>query len=220
MMAIIRGPAASAAPRLLETPPRLTKNRTPPPPASGCSGCGRWHVRGRGEGKSWGGLDPAIAGHPHLKHCTGIMSLEEEIKAHTRRVESGERVCFCKACPACAAQAGFKPHYCRRRTFRVLIDDMVKCLRSWILRWKCPNCGRRFTDYPPFRASAQTLHQADRLRQIQGLLGPGCFVSRCRAASRATHLSRPRQTVERVAGGPRLVRFGAQHTMALALLAG
>lgn len=165
-------------------------------------------------------MDPAIAGHPHLKHCTSIMSLEEEIKAHTRRVESGERVCFCKACPACAAQAAFKPHDCRRRTFRVLIDDMVKCLRSWILRWKCPNCGRRFTDYPPFRASAQTLHQADRLRQIQGLLGPGCFVSRCRAASRATHLSRRRQTVERAAAGPRLVRFGAQHTMALALLAG
>jgi len=148
------------------------------------------------------------------------MSLEEEIKAHTRRVESGERVCFCKACPACAAQACFKPHDCRRRTFRVLIDDMVKSLRSWILRWKCPKCGRRFTDYPPFRVTAQTLRQADGVCQIQGLLGSGCFVSRCRAASRTAHLSRGCQAVERAGRGSRLVGLGAQHTMALALLAG
>jgi hypothetical protein len=133
-------------------------------------------------------------------------------------VESGERVCHCKACPACAAQACFKPHDCRRRTFRVLIDDMVKCLRSWILRWKCPDCGRRFTDYPPFRATAQTLRQADRVCQIQRLPGSRCFVSRCRAASRAAHLSRRRQAMQRAERRP--VGVGSQHAVALALLAG
>ena len=146
------------------------------------------------------------------------MSLEEEIKTHTRRVESGERVCFCKACPACAAQSCFKLHDRRRRTFRVLIDDVVKCLRSWIVRWKCPNCGRRFTDYPPFRPTAQTLRQAGRVCQIQRLPGSGCFVSRCRAASRAAHLSRRCQAMPRAER--RRVGVGAQHAVALALLAG
>jgi len=146
------------------------------------------------------------------------MSLEEEIKTHTRRVELGERVCFCKACPACAAQPSFKLHDRRRRTFRVLIDDVVKCLRSWIMRWKCPNCGRRFTDYPPFRPTAQTLRHAGRMCRIQRLPGSGCFVSRCRAASRSAYFSRRRQARPRAEQRP--VGVSAQHAVALALLAG
>ena len=33
-----------------------------------------------------------------------LMCLEEEIKSHTRQVESGERVCHCKSCPVALAR--------------------------------------------------------------------------------------------------------------------
>jgi hypothetical protein len=83
------------------------------------------------------------------------MCLEDEAKSHTDRVESGQPVCYRESCPECKSQQRFRRHDCRRRTFRLVVDGCVKVLASWIVRWKCPACGKRFTDYPPFWLAAQ-----------------------------------------------------------------
>jgi DNA-directed RNA polymerase subunit RPC12/RpoP len=90
------------------------------------------------------------------------MDLQEEVKAHTRRVEAGERVRYGQACPHCgvAKDVFFRMHDCRRRTFRLVLGRCIQVALSWIVRWRCLRCGKRFTDYPPFRLTAQAVRQA------------------------------------------------------------
>ena len=99
--------------------------------------------------------------------------MEQEIKDHTRKIEAGEHICYCQACPHCAVEPErpFRVHQCRRRTFRILVEGCVRVYRSWVLRLKCPHCNRTFTDYPPFRFALQTVRQRDRARQSEGLSG-------------------------------------------------
>ena len=84
------------------------------------------------------------------------MDFEEEVKSHTRRVESGERVRYGQACPGCgtAEKKSFRLHDCRRRKFRLVLGRYIQVALSWILRWHCLRCGKRFSDYPPFRRAA------------------------------------------------------------------
>jgi hypothetical protein len=90
------------------------------------------------------------------------MDLEEEVKTHTRRVELGERVRYAQACPCCGAveKESFRLHDCRRRKFRLVLERCIQVAVSWILRWRCLRCGKRFTDYPPFRLAVQAVCQA------------------------------------------------------------
>ena len=90
------------------------------------------------------------------------MDLQEEVKTHTRRVEAGERVRYGQACPRCGAakEEFFRLHDCRRRKFRLVIERCIQVALSWILRWRCLRCGKRFTDYPPFRLAAEAVCQA------------------------------------------------------------
>jgi hypothetical protein len=85
------------------------------------------------------------------------MTTEQEIKDHTERIESGRQPCHAEACPHCGVQETFRLHHRRRRTFRLVVEQCVRLFRSWILRFKCPNCHRTFTDYPPFRLAVQTV---------------------------------------------------------------
>ena len=81
-----------------------------------------------------------------------IMDIEDEVMAHTRRVQAGERVRYGQACPHCGAaeEDGFRLHDCRRRKFRLVLGRCIHVALSWILRWHCLRCGKLFTDYPPF----------------------------------------------------------------------
>jgi hypothetical protein len=90
------------------------------------------------------------------------MDFEEEVKTHTRRVEAGERVRYGQACPRCGAaeKESFRWHDCRRRRFRLVVERYIQVAVSWILRWRCLRCGKRFTDYPPFRLAAEAVCQA------------------------------------------------------------
>ena len=90
------------------------------------------------------------------------MDLEEEVKAHTQRVERGERVRYGQACPGCGAakEEFFRMHDCRRRKFRLVFERYIQVVLSWILRWRCLRCGKRFTDYPPFRLAAEAVPSA------------------------------------------------------------
>jgi len=90
------------------------------------------------------------------------MDAQEEVKVHTRKVETGERVRSCQACPGCGAVEGdsFRWHDCRRRKFRLVVERYIQVVLSWILRWRCLRCGKRFADYPPFRLAAEAVCQA------------------------------------------------------------
>ena len=120
---------------------------------------------------------------PQITSIFGIMTIEQEIKSHTQRVEAGERPCHYAACPGCDGKGPFRLHDCRRRTWRLVVDGCVQVVRSWILRWKCPGCGKRFTDYPPFCVAAQAICQTGFTGKSEGL--PGYPVPRgiCRPTS-------------------------------------
>lgn len=106
------------------------------------------------------------------------MDLQEEIKTHTRRVEAGERVRYGQACPHCGAAKDefFRVHDCRRRTFRLVVKRCIQVTLSWILRWRCLRCGKRFTDDPPFRLAAQAVCQATGVGQGQRVSGDGSLL--------------------------------------------
>ncbi len=75
----------------------------------------------------------------------------EAIAAHTQTVQSGEVECRLQRCPKCDQQSfGFKYHAWRARWFYVIVEDMVKRVRSAISRWKCGVCNKTFTLYPDF----------------------------------------------------------------------
>ena len=83
------------------------------------------------------------------------MSVEEQVKSHTRQVDAGVPVRYGEGCPHCPNSEAFRVHDCRARTFRLLVEGYVQIVRSGIWRWVCLSCGKRFTDYPrlPCRTS-------------------------------------------------------------------
>ena len=147
------------------------------------------------------------------------MSTEQEIKDHTRKIEAGERPCFCQACPHCAAEPekSFAVHQCRRRTFRIVVEHGVRVYRSWVLRMKCPNCKRTFTDYPPFRFAVQAVRQRDLTRESERFFGNQKVLSA--DSARRTKVLGVRRPPGPSAGS-KSRRTGAQQRLALALLAG
>ena len=75
----------------------------------------------------------------------------EAIGAHTQAVERGEVDCRLERCPHCEQRsAGFKYHARHRRWFYVIVEGMVKRVRSALTRWKCVVCDKTFTLYPDF----------------------------------------------------------------------
>lgn len=112
------------------------------------------HFRGEkqnGEARGLGDRDTP----PTKNHASKMMDLFERVKAHTRRLGMGERVRYGRACPCCGAteERDFRVDECRRRKFRVVLGRCIHVVLSWILRWRCLRCGKRFTDYPPFRVA-------------------------------------------------------------------
>lgn len=149
-----------------------------------------------------------------------IMCLETEIKSHSQRVESGERPFYGKICPCCGAQGPYHVRECRRRWFRLVVGGYVKVLRSWILRWKCAACGKRFTDYPPFRLTPQAVREADAGGKVESLSGWRRVLPEVGSARRDSDSVRRSAGVRRRhANGP-ASRTGSQQSVAVALLAG
>ena len=77
--------------------------------------------------------------------------IEMEIQQHTASVKS----CMIDPpqgrCPKCSEKpATFKRHDCRVRFFRFIVECFVHVIKSLLVRWRCPICGRTFTDYPSF----------------------------------------------------------------------
>jgi transposase-like protein len=79
------------------------------------------------------------------------MPVREEIKEHKAAVLAGEVKCTRVDCPICeGVPDAFKVHERRKRWFYVVTGRFVERLISLLIRWKCPLCGKTFTQYPPF----------------------------------------------------------------------
>ncbi|MCP4395355.1 MAG: hypothetical protein GY804_13975 [Alphaproteobacteria bacterium] len=79
------------------------------------------------------------------------MDIQEMILSHTNSIVKGH---FCSpdvACHCCHHKPEvFKLHESRKRQFRLIVEDIVKVTVSFLLRWKCIDCGTTFTEYPSF----------------------------------------------------------------------
>ena len=63
------------------------------------------------------------------------------------------RVRYRHGCPICDSHR-FTPHELRRRSLRILVGNFVQIMTVWVARWRCSECRRIWTDYPPFRLAA------------------------------------------------------------------
>jgi len=78
------------------------------------------------------------------------MTIAEQIKEHEQRVTSAISKPYATCCPACECTQ-FHRHEIRKRVFYAKSENGESfAMQSWLVRWRCSNCGTRFTDYPPF----------------------------------------------------------------------
>jgi hypothetical protein len=76
------------------------------------------------------------------------------MQEYTRSVLDNKLRCDWKVCPCCGRvpEQAFKFHDCRNRTFRMIVEQFVIKVLSFLTRWKCSLCGQKATFYPPFGA--------------------------------------------------------------------
>ena len=77
---------------------------------------------------------------------------EAEINDSTEQIRRGENTCGLPECNICGASPEkFKRHDKRPRLYYVITEDqIIKVIEGLIARWRCPFCGKRFTDHPYF----------------------------------------------------------------------
>ena len=80
-----------------------------------------------------------------------VSVIEARIGQHSHSVASGD-ICRPEGpCPQChAVPRWFKVHERSTRSFRFIVESVVHTIASVLLRWKCPVCGKTFTDYSDF----------------------------------------------------------------------
>ena len=76
----------------------------------------------------------------------------EDIKAHQKRIEKDKITPDnLPSCPRCSVESAFfKIHAYRERRFLVIIEMLIKAAYCSLVRFRCPGCGKTFTDYPDF----------------------------------------------------------------------
>ena len=80
-----------------------------------------------------------------------LSHIEQEIQAYAEKILNGQIPCNMKTCPNCRLSPDcFNLHDVRERTFLVVVQRLVRTVLSLLVRWKCPLCGKTFTDYPSF----------------------------------------------------------------------
>ena len=76
---------------------------------------------------------------------------DEDIKRYGLHAKHGWISCALDRCPRCHGHpVRFKRHGVRPRVFLVFAAEVIRRVRSYLTRWKCPLCQRTFTLYPAF----------------------------------------------------------------------
>jgi hypothetical protein len=80
-----------------------------------------------------------------------------------------------RRCPWCdcrrRGRGFFRRHAARARILLVVSHGSIHRVRLYVLRWRCPLCGRTFTDYPAFALQAKRYTLPDIRRLVQDRLG-------------------------------------------------
>lgn len=76
----------------------------------------------------------------------------QDIKAYLNRCGKGEITAQdLPPCPRCDIEGHyFKNHSYRERRFLIIVDMVVQPIPCYLLRFRCPGCGKTFTFYPDF----------------------------------------------------------------------
>ena len=76
----------------------------------------------------------------------------EDIKAYQHKVEKDNIAPDnLPPCPRCRVDSEFfKIHAYRERRFFIIIEMLIKAAYCSLVRFKCPGCGKTFTNYPDF----------------------------------------------------------------------
>ncbi len=76
----------------------------------------------------------------------------EDIKAYQQKVEKDKITPYnLPPCPRCSVESEFfKIHAYRERRFLIIIDMFIKAAYCSLVRFRCPGCGKTFTNYPDF----------------------------------------------------------------------
>ena len=76
----------------------------------------------------------------------------EAIKAHQLKVEKDKITPDnLPPCSRCRVDSNFfKIHAYRERRFLIIIEMLIKAAFCTLVRFRCPGCGKTFTDYPDF----------------------------------------------------------------------
>ena len=75
----------------------------------------------------------------------------DDIKRYGLHAKRGWISCELDRCPCCRGRpVCFKRHGVRPRLFLVFVEEVIRRVRSYLTRWKCPLCQRTFTLYPGF----------------------------------------------------------------------
>lgn len=81
-----------------------------------------------------------------------MSDLVDAVNRHNNAVRtlSESRIRYRNNCAFCNGDR-FSPHELRRRTLRLIEANRVLVMTIWLGRWRCRECRRIVTDYPPFR---------------------------------------------------------------------
>ena len=75
----------------------------------------------------------------------------KEIERYREAVRRGKVRCILPPCKRCNLPSDhFARHEKRPRQFYVIVAQIVRVVMCLLGRWKCPGCGKTFTQYPGF----------------------------------------------------------------------
>jgi len=83
----------------------------------------------------------------------------EDIKAYQQKVEKDKITPHnLPACPRCSVDSSFfKIHAYRERRFLIIVEMLINAAFCTLIRFRCPGCGKTFTDYPDFAIPTNTI---------------------------------------------------------------
>lgn len=91
--------------------------------------------------------EPAIS----IKNILQASATAAQIESYSEKVRKGQNPCGLGQCPRCQVKSDvFSRHEKRQRRFLIAVEQIVKAIMGLLCRWKCPGCGKTFTDYPDF----------------------------------------------------------------------
>lgn len=74
-----------------------------------------------------------------------------EIESYSNDVRRNKIRCNLPCCPVCdTLPTLFTRHQVRPRKFFLLCNPLIQTLLCLVIRWRCPGCGKTFTQQPPF----------------------------------------------------------------------